>query len=231
MLILAFDTSQSFSSVAILKGETILAESIKYAKKNNSEVILSAILQANKEANVTFKDFDYIAVTVGPGSFTGVRVGIALAKAFKLSLKIPIIGISSLHVLAAGAERRNINNNNILVLNDAGLGEFFSQIFDPFLDPINKPSRKKINEIEQEIQDDNILITGNAFDIIKSLSNKSNSRKIDLNIISKKDIYPSAKDLAKLSLKFLKKSNTSSLTTSLNPLYLRPHYAKIKNSV
>jgi hypothetical protein len=117
-----------------------------------------------------------------------------------------------------------------MVLNIAGMGDFFSQTFDPFLNPINKPSRKKVNEIIKEIPNDNILITGNAFEFINKIYNKSSLRKVDLNILYKKDIYPLALDLAKISLKNFEKVNEKNFNNTLDPVYLKPHYAKLKNS-
>ena len=109
MKILCIDTSSNLCSVAILEDTTL----IKKLELNNglthSETLMPLIKQLLEESNLTLKDIDLLVSDIGPGSFTGIRIGVSTCKAFSDSLNIPCIGISSLDVLAY-----NIKNDGII---------------------------------------------------------------------------------------------------------------------
>ncbi|WP_106494756.1 tRNA (adenosine(37)-N6)-threonylcarbamoyltransferase complex dimerization subunit type 1 TsaB [Lentibacillus sp. Marseille-P4043] len=100
MNILAIDTSNQVLGVAILKDELIIGELVTNIKKNHSVRLMPAIDQLMKETNMTPDMLDKIVVAKGPGSFTGVRIGLATAKSLAWALDIPVVGISSLETLA-----------------------------------------------------------------------------------------------------------------------------------
>ncbi len=109
MKILCIDTSSNLCSVAILEDTTL----IKKLELNNglthSETLMPLIKQLLEKSNLTLKDIDLLVSDIGPGSFTGIRIGVSTCKAFSDSLNIPCIGISSLDVLAY-----NIKNDGII---------------------------------------------------------------------------------------------------------------------
>lgn len=109
MKVLSIDTSSNLCSVAILENTNL----IKKIELNNglthSETLMPLIKQILDENNISLKDIDLLVSDIGPGSFTGLRIGVATCKAFSDSLNIPCIGISSLEVLAY-----NIKNNGII---------------------------------------------------------------------------------------------------------------------
>lgn len=107
MLILAIDTATKIGSVALYEDKTgIVGEINLYVKVNHSNVIMKAVDSLFDLSGYTIKDVDKIAVTTGPGSFTGIRIGVAIAKGLAYSLKKPIIGINELDVLAETGEER-----------------------------------------------------------------------------------------------------------------------------
>mgnify|MGYP000140934993 FL=1 len=107
MLILAIDTATKIGSVALYNDEVgIVGEINLYVKINHSNVIMKSIDSLFDLSGYTIKDVDKIAVTTGPGSFTGIRIGVAIAKGLAYSLKKPIIGINELDVLAETGEER-----------------------------------------------------------------------------------------------------------------------------
>lgn len=107
MLILAIDTATKIGSVALYEDKTgIIGEINLYVKVNHSNVIMKAVDSLFDLSGYTIKDVDKIAVTTGPGSFTGIRIGVAIAKGLAYSLKKPIIGINELDVLAETGEER-----------------------------------------------------------------------------------------------------------------------------
>src|SRR5699024_3708924 len=94
------DTSNQVMGVALLHDDVLVGEIVTNIKKNHSVRLMPAIDQLMRETGMTPDLLDKIAVAKGPGSFTGVRIGLATAKAMAWSLEIPIVGVSSLEVLA-----------------------------------------------------------------------------------------------------------------------------------
>ncbi len=100
MLILALDSATPTAGVALAEDGRILYESFVNYKKTHSETLMPMIDQALRVCEKTLADCTAIAVTIGPGSFTGLRIGLAAAKALSLTTGIPIVGISTLELLA-----------------------------------------------------------------------------------------------------------------------------------
>lgn len=100
MIGLAIDTSTNVLGVAVASETKVIAELITNEKKNHSVRLMPAIDHLLKEVALTPKQLDRIIVAKGPGSYTGVRIGVSVAKALAWSLQIPLVGISSLEVLA-----------------------------------------------------------------------------------------------------------------------------------
>ena len=100
MSILAIDTSSQVSSVAVASGERLFAELTMQAKLTHSETLMPHIDQVLRMANQPKETLEGIAVSIGPGSFTGLRIGLAAAKAMAYALELPLIGVSTLQALA-----------------------------------------------------------------------------------------------------------------------------------
>lgn len=100
MKILSIDTSSNLCAVAVLENTNLIKENILNDTKNHSEKIMPVIAQTLEEANLKLSDIDLIVCDKGPGSFTGIRIGVATVMSFVDSLKIPAIGITSLESLA-----------------------------------------------------------------------------------------------------------------------------------
>ncbi|MFS0674415.1 tRNA (adenosine(37)-N6)-threonylcarbamoyltransferase complex dimerization subunit type 1 TsaB [Ornithinibacillus sp. 179-J 7C1 HS] len=100
MYILAMDTSNQALGVAILKDKEIVGEVVTNIAKNHSVRLMPAIEHLMKEVNLTPKELGKVVVAKGPGSYTGVRIGLTTAKTLAWSLNIPVVGVSSLEALA-----------------------------------------------------------------------------------------------------------------------------------
>jgi tRNA threonylcarbamoyladenosine biosynthesis protein TsaB len=105
MAILAFDTCLGAVSVALrypaANGDWLIREAYEPRLTGHAERLMPMIAEVMSAAGRTFADIDRFAVTIGPGTFTGVRVGVAAARAFALSAGRPVVGISSLEIIAA----------------------------------------------------------------------------------------------------------------------------------
>lgn len=125
-MILALDTCLAASSVAVLDGETIRAARSEPMTRGHQERIAVLAREVAAEAGVKFADLTRIAVTVGPGSFTGLRVGLSFAKGLATALSIPCVGINTLEALAASAGASGF----VAGVLDAKMGQVYLQVFD-----------------------------------------------------------------------------------------------------
>lgn len=109
MKILCIDTSSNLCSVAILEDTTLINKLELDNGLTHSETLMPLIKELFDKSNLSLKDINLLVSDIGPGSFTGIRIGVATCKAFSDSLDIPCIGVSSLEVLAY-----NIKNDGII---------------------------------------------------------------------------------------------------------------------
>ena len=123
MIVLAIDTCLFACSVAVVDGERVLARRVEPMSRGHQERLAPLVQEAMVEAGLGFDQLERIGVTVGPGSFTGLRVGLAFAKGLAAALDIPAVGIGSLEALAA-PER-----GNVVAVLDAKRGQVYLQAF------------------------------------------------------------------------------------------------------
>ncbi|EOS55616.1 MULTISPECIES: tRNA (adenosine(37)-N6)-threonylcarbamoyltransferase complex dimerization subunit type 1 TsaB [Paenibacillus] len=100
--LLTLDTATSSLAVAVMEGGRVLAERTIHAERNHSAYLVTAIGDCLKAAGLAKQDLDGIAVGVGPGSYTGIRIAVTTAKTLAWSLRLPVYGVSSLAALALG---------------------------------------------------------------------------------------------------------------------------------
>jgi tRNA threonylcarbamoyladenosine biosynthesis protein TsaB len=98
MLILAFDTATDAATSALVDGEEVLGE-----RTSRAVTVLEDLDALLRQAGAHTRELDGLAVGIGPGSFTGVRIGLATARGLSLALGVPVAGVSTLEALAAGA--------------------------------------------------------------------------------------------------------------------------------
>lgn len=104
MITLAFDTSSDTVSAAVLDHEMVRAEMVLKSDRNHGETILPLIETVCRDARVAMDEIDLFALTVGPGSFTGIRVGVSTVKGFALTGDRPVVTVSSLDALACNSD-------------------------------------------------------------------------------------------------------------------------------
>lgn len=119
---LAFDTSSQTASVAILHGQSVLYDTVLDTGRNHSEVLLPAIHEALSLSGVKMSDIGLLACTLGPGSFTGLRIGVSTLKGLMMATKKPAAGVSSLEALALNV---GMTDKTIGAMLDAGRGQVY----------------------------------------------------------------------------------------------------------
>ncbi len=141
MKILAVDTTTMIGSVAITDNERVVAEKYLDRELTHAEQLLPGIEQVIKSSSLKISDIDAFAVAIGPGSFTGLRIGVATIKGLAFSLGKPVVGVSSLESLAFHyVEKPNL----VCPMFDARKGEVYFALYKP------NPEIKRLEVISPE---------------------------------------------------------------------------------
>lgn len=166
MNILGIDTSTKTMSVALVSDNKILGELNFYSNMDHSERLIDNISFLLKSNDMTIKDIDLVGVAVGPGSFTGIRIGIATAKGLCEFSKIPIVGVSSLEALS-----RNFSSSaGVCVLIDAKRDRAYGGIYDYSRGEVEFISEDLFDtkELLELVEDcENIILVGDLNDKIR----------------------------------------------------------------
>lgn len=129
-MLLAFDTATPAVTIALHDGERVLAESTTVDAKRQGELLAPGIAAVLAEAGIVRQDLTAIAVGVGPGPFTGLRIGLVTARTLSLVLEIPVYGVCTLDVLAAEAVDSGTVTGEFLVATDARRKEVYWASYD-----------------------------------------------------------------------------------------------------
>jgi len=139
MKVLALDTCLASCSVALCQDQNVLAWRSEAMRKGHAERIVPMVQEVMAQAGTAFDDLDLLAVTVGPGSFTGVRVGLAAARAMAMTAGKPLAGVTVMEALAQAVPPERRAGRLLLVALDARRGELYLQTFDDQGRPMQQP--------------------------------------------------------------------------------------------
>lgn len=120
---LAIDTATECVSIALLKGEAVLAKQTSFMDRGQGEALIPMIQNLLQNAGLTVSDIGSLAVSVGPGSFTGVRIGLAAARGMALALQVPIRGVTTLQAMVQKT------CGKVLAVLDTKRGDYYTQFF------------------------------------------------------------------------------------------------------
>ncbi|HMU08625.1 MAG TPA: tRNA (adenosine(37)-N6)-threonylcarbamoyltransferase complex dimerization subunit type 1 TsaB [Ferruginibacter sp.] len=166
-LILNIDTSGQAAHISLAKDGNLLHYLVNESQKDHASFLQPAILQLSRSAGIPLADVDAIAVTAGPGSYTGLRVGMASAKGLCYALKKPLIALNTLEVLTISATLLFSFGNEpglFCPMIDARRMEVFTAIYDKKLNPYLSPRPFILNELsfENELSAHKILFFGSG---------------------------------------------------------------------
>lgn len=146
MKVLAIDTSNYPLGIALIDDQQVIGEYITNMKKNHSVRVMPAIENLCRECDIKPADLEKIVVAEGPGSYTGVRIGVTIAKTLAWTLQIPLVGVSSIEVLAASVAR--YFPGYVAPLFDARRGQVYTGLY-----------RSQNGSLENVIKDQLVLAT------------------------------------------------------------------------
>ena len=167
MRYLYIDTSSSYLYTSIVEDDNLLVEVKEEYGQSLSEVTLPRIAEMFKKTNLEAKDIDKIIVVNGPGSFTGIRIGITIAKVFAWTLNIPITTIYSLEAMALSSDNDTIH---VPIIN-ARRGYVFASIYGKNLEVLLKPQHLTIENLKIELEkyENYEIISNDEFDEFTSI--------------------------------------------------------------
>ncbi|RYJ52874.1 tRNA (adenosine(37)-N6)-threonylcarbamoyltransferase complex dimerization subunit type 1 TsaB [Flavobacterium petrolei] len=210
--ILNIETATKNCSVALAKdGKTILCKEIAeegYSHAERLHVFIEAII---KEAGIALQDLSAIAVSQGPGSYTGLRIGVSAAKGLCYALDIPLIAVDTLQALAAQV---TISSGLIIPMIDARRMEVYSAIFGPTLEKKREVLAQIIDDNSFEDREETLYFVGDCADKCKPVLTKEN------HVFLEEIVYPSAKEMSAISFEKFKINDT------VDVAYFEPYYLK-----
>lgn len=209
MKILCIDTSSSLCSVAILEDTTLINKLELNNGLTHSETLMPLINKILKTSKISLKDIDLLAVDIGPGSFTGLRIGIATVKAFADSLNISCVGISSLEILAYNIKNDGIICSTIDCKNDNcyfALYELNSGSYTVLEEPKANSIKNVINLLNTNYANKPIFFVGDGIKD-SSVSNYLNVQNLGI-------------------AGFKKFKNNNCISENISPLYLKKPQAQ-----
>jgi tRNA threonylcarbamoyladenosine biosynthesis protein TsaB len=210
--ILNIETATKNCSVALAKeGKTILCKEIAEEGYSHAERLHVFIEEIIKEAGIELKDLVAIAVSQGPGSYTGLRIGVSTAKGLCYALNIPLIAVDTLQTLASQVTE---TDGLIVPMIDARRMEVYSAIFSSTLEKKREILAEVITENSFEEVPEKLYFVGDCNEKCKTVLTKDNF--VFLDAIQ----YPSANEMSALSFDKYKKSDT------VDVAYFEPYYLK-----
>jgi tRNA threonylcarbamoyladenosine biosynthesis protein TsaB len=227
MLILALDTSTAVGSVALLADDEVLARASASVKGQHGELLIGTIACCLEEAGRTLSEVELLAVGIGPGSFTGVRVGVATVKGLAVSRGVPLIGVVSLAAMARGVGE---GDGVVAPLVHAHRGEVYAALYsrgpegpEPLLDPWSALPGVAAERIREAAVDRRVTLVGDG---VRRYGPEIGAIVAGA-VLSGPDLdAPSAVSVAFEGRRlFLARGPDD--TAALEPLYVRPSDAKL----
>ncbi|HOK99531.1 MAG: tRNA (adenosine(37)-N6)-threonylcarbamoyltransferase complex dimerization subunit type 1 TsaB [Bacteroidales bacterium] len=219
--ILAIETSEHYCSVAFFEGTTVLLQLIDSTERNHSQMLTVLINKLLEQLNLSVNLIDAVAISKGPGSYTGLRIGTSVAKGLCYALEKPLIAVSTLELmcyaaLAAADRQKVVLDSSILCpMIDARRMEVYTQLFDVTLTPISSIEAKIISSetFTEILADRKLILFGSGADKVAFLYNNPNA-------VFLKDVRPMAEFMAQPAYDAYKQQRFE------NVAYFEPFYLK-----
>lgn len=212
--LIAIDTSQSACAVAVSFAD-LQSSRFEVALRQQSQLILLFIDELLAERGLQLNDLVAIAVSIGPGSFTGIRLGLAIAQGLAFAANLPLIGVSSLAVLAQTAYRQFAKQKIIVAIN-AYMGEIYYgqyEVRDGLMTAVTNDQLMSVEAFCTLPLNADLMVTDMPDQFKKIFFNQSNKR---INL-TETLIYPDARDLLLLA----DSAKEMCSAEALEPIYLR----------
>ncbi len=212
--ILAFDTAMSACSACVSKGDRVLSHRFRSMERGQAEILMPMIADVLSEAGIGPDGLGLVATTVGPGAFTGVRIGIATARGLALGRGVPVLGLTTMEAVAAA----NPTEGPLLVVLETKRSDFYVQLFRADGALGEAPQAMEADAILAGLPGGPIAVVGDGADRLIEVLGVGAA---PLERVRGPDIAD-ATVLAALAARRLRDGADPSGFPALRPLYLRP---------
>ena len=220
MNILAFDASSVSCSVCVSANGITVAESYMRSGLTHSATLLPSVEGVLKKAGLAMPDIDEVCLTVGPGSFTGVKIGVATAKGLCFAGNIPVVGVSTMEALAYNAE---VNDGLVCPVLDARRNMFYNALFlfrNGGMTRLCPDRQVSFDDLVSEIKDRPVTVIGDGAALF---AGKCAENGVTVNVPDEKRVYIQAESIVRA---VSAGCGTKTTPDALVPLYLRPSQAE-----
>ena len=165
MLVLALDTTTRAGSAAVAKDGRVLDLLPGDPNRPHAERLPADLVRSLDRAGATLRDVDVFAVAIGPGSFTGLRIGLSIAKGLVLATGIPLVAVPTLEALASRSVKARKTEGLVLAAIDARRDEVYCQLFEAVgeeVTPLGEPRDLAVDRLVDELGSERVLITGDG---------------------------------------------------------------------
>lgn len=212
--VLAFDTAMAGISVGINAANGYTVSRQVETQRGQASMLIPLIQEMLEEAQIEFKDLDLIVSTFGPGSFTGLRIGLTTAKTLSMALNIPLVGLNTLDVMARHYE----TDKPLLIVLETKRKDFYAKFYNGIIDTVrtdlSDPFSGEASEIMARVPE--AALTG--FDIGGDCINRFKSEvSVDINALDNW-VQPDAILMAQMGLQ---KFEALGADEDIQPLYMR----------
>jgi tRNA threonylcarbamoyladenosine biosynthesis protein TsaB len=217
MLLLSIDTSTRGCSVALHRDTGLMANYELYTDRSSSSMLTTLISSAVEHAGYTLQDLDAVAVAKGPGSYTGLRVGVSTAKGLCYALDIPFIGINTLEAMALQVNPFFPEDHLFCPMIDARRMEVYASVFN-FENHIVEPTKAVILQEDSFgalLENNKVVFFGDGAAKCKPLFEQNPNA-----VFISEDIKPSARTVGKLAIIAFEKGEFEDVAT-FEPFYLK----------
>ena len=224
-IILSLETSTDVCSVALHQNGLLINQKIVREPQAHASKLALLIDEIVKASNLTFSALEAVAVSSGPGSYTGLRIGTSTAKGLCFAKNIPLIAVPTLEVLAHAAIDRISSGDLICAMLDARRMEVYAQVFSKPLNPISPVDAKIIesDSFRELLVNHRMFFVGNGAGKCKQVITHQNALFLD-------EIEPLATELGSLAEKKFQAGKFGDLS-SFEPVYLKQFEAKKAKSL
>ena len=170
MITLAFDTCLDACSVALIDGRRneVVAARHELMNRGQAEALFPMIDETVKEAGLAPGDIGQVAVTTGPGTFTGVRIGLAAARGLAVASEVPVIALTSLHAIALCAIAADAPNCPVAALIDARRDEIYLAVYGPSGEEQLAPRAVPVDSALAALPEGDILLAGSGATLLNA---------------------------------------------------------------
>lgn len=222
-VLLCLETSGPVCSVSLARDNKCIGIKENQDTFQHAAVLTVLIDQLSKEHNISLQELDGIALSAGPGSYTGLRIGTSVAKGLCYALNLPLIAVNSLEVLANGVRKnQDITNSIICPMIDARRMEVYTSCYSENLDLVVPQEAVILDEsfCQKQLDEGRVYFVGSGSHKFKTICNHSNAVFVDESFLSSEHMIEIAE------AKFIK--NDFENVAYFEPNYLKEFYTPKK---